>query len=587
MKRFFLVFVLLLFFSFSCAIEISVEQHLRDADISDDGHFTTRLSDSVSIDSIWFSEETECDDSNVVEICYVLSSTCSESSYNVSIEIGSDSGSTWVNFGENWFITFADTSGDVGDSVLPGIHCFYWIMSTDFPDTEGYDWMLLVRVSNPLFADSFSTFDSTLYQINGNDGFVVADSEYFVLTQNTTWRNGRLMTVDTFFCDTLDIKFRFKFIPGWCDVSDDSTGADGISLIFSPLLDPPLSPGGSIGIIGSAGWGIEFDTYNNFCGNPQSDINGNHIAVSIDSVACLFVGTDSVPVSLQQVNIPFDMVDNNWHDARVIVEYPHCRVILDGVTYIDSDFPDLPAPFWAHIGFSASTGDCYSEQVIDNIVVNRLESIDSLNDTTYAPLDSHRPIVSIECPESFVYSAGDSVYLHWTVDDMFWRNDPETLYIDYDTVHLEFVVWDTFAQIEVPSTCGSVFVSVAVRDSFCNWGYDSCSFVVCPKYEAKVECPATNVFVSCEFQTVEFALIDTICHSSIDSVYFTVNIVDFTGDTNSTVLVGPSANVDVSYSGDSIFIMLYGIGFTDGDSVFTTLDSVRDENGCIIVPNGF
>jgi len=537
-----------------------------------------------TIDSVWFWEETDCNDSNIVHICYILSGN----SANITISISADSGATLHESGTDWFVTFIDSAGDFG-SVAPDTHCFDWIMSTDFPDTEGYDWMVVVSALHPLFADSFSTLDFTLYQINGNDGFVAADSEYFVLTQNTTWRNGRLMTVDTFFCDTLDIEFIFKFVPGWCDVSDDSTGADGISLIFSPLLDPPLSPGGSIGIIGSAGWGVEFDTYNNFCGSPQSDISGNHTAVSIDSVACLFVGTDSVPVSLEQVDIPFDMVDNNWHNVRVIVEYPHCRVILDGVSYIDSDFPDLPAPFWAHIGFSASTGDCYSEHIIDNIVVNNPRIIDTLHsaDTAYAPLDSHEPIISIVCPESFIYSAGDSVSIHWSIDDLFWRNDPGTLYIDYDTVHLELSVPDTIAGIEIPATCESISVAVAVRDSFCNWGYDSCSFGICSQFFARLQCPPLDIFTSCQNQTIDFLALDTACHSSIDSVYFTMYIIDSTGDTNSMNLIGPSSNVNFGILGDTIQISIHNIDFFDKDSVAATLDSIRDINGCVSVPVEF
>jgi hypothetical protein len=100
------------------------------------------------------------------------------------------------------------------------------------------------------------------------------------------------------------------------------------------------------------------------------------------------------------------LADGNWHHAEVTLEYPHCLVALDGVPYIDADFPTLPAPFRAHIGLSASTGLCYSEHIIDNLVIRNPRIPDTIvvADTAAAPLDS-RP------PDSFCNWGSDNCFM--------------------------------------------------------------------------------------------------------------------------------------------------------------------------------
>lgn len=538
--------------------------------------------ETPAIDSVWFSEEIICNDSNIVSICYILSGDTAD----IIVQISSDGGENWIIAGNNRFDAFSDYMGHIGYDVPPDTHCFQWIMNEDMPGAEGYDWIITVQARKILFADSFSTLDTTLYQINGNDGFVNPDSEYFVLTQNTTWRNGRLMTVDTFFCDTLDIEFMFKFIPGWCDVAEESTGADGLSLIFSPLINPPLAPGGSIGIIGTEGWGIEFDTYNNWCGHSHSDIDGNHTAVSIDSVACLFVGTDEVPISLRQTTITFDMVDNNWHYVNVEVRNPHCKVTLDGITYIDEDFSYIPSPFWAHIGISASTGDCYTEHIIDNLLITDPTAVDTLNssDTAIAPLDAHNPQINIHCPEHYSTSPDDTITLNWSIDDLFWRGEPGTLCVEYEETSYCFEVIDTSFDIVIPATCESISINLAIRDSFCNWGYDTCSFRICSPFFGLIECAPCEMFTSCSTQTIAFLITDTVCYSTVESVYFTVEIHDSAGGVEIMNISGPSENVQLEFIGDTTRAILQDIIFANKDSVLVIMNSVLDDNGCRMTP---
>ena len=95
-----------------------------------------------SIDSVWFSEETDCDGRNVVEICYELSSDTRESTNTISVQMSDDGGATWnVPLDSIW-----DEVGDIGADVDTGLHCFYWEMGEDIPDSEGYG---IVKISLP------------------------------------------------------------------------------------------------------------------------------------------------------------------------------------------------------------------------------------------------------------------------------------------------------------------------------------------------------------------------------------------------------------------------------------------------------
>jgi len=113
---------------------------------------------TTSLDSVWFFEETDCDERNIVLVCYILNSTCPGSSFIVDVSVSPDSGRNWLNFGSGWFRTFYDTAGDVGDSVSAGPHCFSWDLGLDLPDTESMKWAVEVRVSRPMEGGEWPMF---------------------------------------------------------------------------------------------------------------------------------------------------------------------------------------------------------------------------------------------------------------------------------------------------------------------------------------------------------------------------------------------------------------------------------------------
>ncbi len=109
-----------------------------------------------------------------------------------------------------------------------------------------------------------------------------------------------------------------------------------------------------------------------------------------------------------------------------------------------------------------------------------VESV-STADTT-GPLDSHPPIINIECPPEF-NSSGDTLKTHWNIEDLFYVNHPTQLDIhccDHDT---SITTTDTLFNWIVPDMdeCPGCTLVVAVRDSFCNWGYDTCFFSISPE----------------------------------------------------------------------------------------------------------
>jgi len=112
-----------------------------------------------NIDTLWFSEETDCDSVNTVEICYILSNECGDSvPSGVELYLSTDGGTTWISAGESDFGTFSDYTGDYGDSVYPGTHCFQWLLSADIPDLEISDG--IVRAVAECYGSDTSTMDT-------------------------------------------------------------------------------------------------------------------------------------------------------------------------------------------------------------------------------------------------------------------------------------------------------------------------------------------------------------------------------------------------------------------------------------------
>jgi len=122
---------------------------------------------SVSIDSVWFWEETDCNDRNIVQICYIFSSDSPDSEYTVSVQMSGDSGETWtIPLDSLWA-----HEGDIGDGVLPDTHCFFWEMGYDLPDSEGIFEVMVSIFGTELICEFADTIDMFPHIERITDGY--------------------------------------------------------------------------------------------------------------------------------------------------------------------------------------------------------------------------------------------------------------------------------------------------------------------------------------------------------------------------------------------------------------------------------
>ena len=102
-----------------------------------DSCYSFTIRQPVVIDSVWVDVETDCNDSNIVTICYALSGDTADIVY---IEASDDAGASWGIIPS----TLIAPAGHIGANILPGIHCFGWLVSDDLPGIESASFMLKV-----------------------------------------------------------------------------------------------------------------------------------------------------------------------------------------------------------------------------------------------------------------------------------------------------------------------------------------------------------------------------------------------------------------------------------------------------------
>ncbi|MCD6594508.1 VCBS repeat-containing protein, partial [bacterium] len=177
--------------------------------------------------SIEYNEETDCDGINTVEICYTIDSPDSLPA-DVSIQFSSDGGTSWAVSPS----TVTDAEGDLGINIVPGDHCFYWILSTDVPGIEGRDWSARIIVSALDSSDTayyFAPLDSRPPDVNIFDYPVQIQFPDSVIlnwsVEDLFWSHqpGTLSiicgsdTIDTVLSDTF-----FVWHPDWSTISCDN-----------------------------------------------------------------------------------------------------------------------------------------------------------------------------------------------------------------------------------------------------------------------------------------------------------------------------------------------------------------------------
>jgi len=445
------------------------------------------------IDSVWFSEETDCNDSNIVRICYRFSSTCPGSLQVVSISISPDSGISWEEVGTAWFTHVRDTIGDIG-YITPGTHCFEWLMDID-TIAEGRSWM--VRAELVSREGLWVVMDSLVTRMCQNRGF--------------SFKN---------YPDTIFLVSRPYLYKGFCDwPHHDFIAVDSIRLGYG-IWSAEIGPAG-IYVSYEGSNNVEIYDFN-LIYLRTINLSRAYSRVGLSVIwqrdlfyadSCWYIIIATPPTMLPQyrvckLNLDLDSVINfspvfTDSDGRneitgITYAYGHLYIctfrrepstgichlgriyMLDPNTYAVIGYKDSPGPVPENIEFEGGRfyishfqhGICRIWEIggmlADAVVAN-------------APLDSRPPRVRISCPETTIFTGGIA-HIAWHIEDKFYSGDPCTVKVDFCGRETTYIVSDTSLDIIVPAdiSCDSDVVIVAVRDSFCNWGYDTCVFEIRP-----------------------------------------------------------------------------------------------------------
>ncbi|WP_437927332.1 L-type lectin-domain containing protein [Sorangium sp. So ce291] len=185
------------------------------------------------------------------------------------------------------------------------------------------------------------------WSFNG-DAFWDAEALSGVLTEARRDQAGTLVYRNPIAADAFTATFEFRLGRG-----------DGLGFMLQTTGETAVGePGGSLGMVGLAGYGIELDTFDNF---DCRDRDGNHVGVDNLAQRCS---------SLSQVESNVWLGDGAFHTARIELDEGEVSVIIDGETLIQGfaidGFPVGSAFFY---GFAAGTGDAVARQQIRNVSI--------------------------------------------------------------------------------------------------------------------------------------------------------------------------------------------------------------------------
>ncbi len=475
---------------------------------------------TVSVDSVWFWEDTLCNDSNIVTICYDL--TCD--SADISVEMSANAGTTWsvpLN-------TLLDTAGNLGVGVPPGEHCFRWVMSEDYYGHEHCRFM--VNISANWWEDDICTLvdtfnvaslegvagitgglptglamlDSSLafaqsgdnpsiYIVNGDiDSIerVLLDPGYPETWQDLAYDGQFLYALEYF-----DVKV-YKLDPltgAIIATSGVNPGERGDGLAYDPIHD-------CLWITGH-GWFL-----NKLDPNTLELIDSYHLQQFDSTSSPNPEGLTMAYGKLFVVSDPHGKI--GWLDLD--------NIRNDTVIFINK----CTLPGWDQ----APEGLAFDGQHIlyANSYNHTVYAIGNYSDTVDAVsyidcLDSRLPQVTLSLPEATCVNAGEE--LIWSIEDLFWADDPCTLYVSGCGIEERHIISDTHFTWTAPARpCSSITVIIAARDSFCNWGRDTVHISVSSGPIAEVIRPAPcGDITSCEDQNIIIHIWDTTGHAIFDS----------------------------------------------------------------------
>ena len=424
-----------------------------------------------TIDSLWFFEETDCNDSNIVHICYILSGDTAD----VSVSVSADSGLTWVLAGEEWFTSLLDTMGDMGIGIASGTHCFQWLMSEDLPGVEGGDWWIRVEIVTLL--DTFAIIDSIDVISPYGWGLAYGDDHFWLyhlwnghLYKKTNIHPDSAAVDSVFLCDdcNTDIDYKDGYI--YFSTNKDRGVADDTLKRFD----------------------LDSETFELIYASPYPD---NYQCAQIIDSSLFFSHYDAATMwQLLHIDLrlplPVSSIDTLLELPRDYTTDVEGMAYALGYLWGVNNFGRLlqinPVTFEvvkSHVvpnSGSGAEGLCWdgSNMWYQNNVLGKLYKIvicDSLADNVIStgPLDSKVPDVELTVPVEPLMP-GDTCLFSWIVDDLFWVGDLSEVHIFGCDIDESYSVDGTSLLWPISVfPCSECTVVVSVRDSFCNWNSDT------------------------------------------------------------------------------------------------------------------
>ncbi len=499
-------------------------------------------------------EETFCNDSNLVQICYEFVSSCPDSLYDIDISISDNGGSSW----DVPITSLIDADEHLFD-VAPGSHCFQWIMSDDLPFEEGEDFRLRVRLfsssglEDELIVPATLDSDTPSVSISPVPGWLVVGEEYEF----------------NFYVD--DISFELSCsLRLICCGTDTAFSISDWSFTWTPpelCTDCSLYVFATDSFCNSSVGVMDFEVRPLVCYAQISDLTFEE-ETNCDgenSVEICFRLDTSCPDSVYDLELliavdgttfspgPFTLIDAERALGEDIGRGRYCFFWI-----LSEDFPGI-------------------EEDLARMTV-QIDYIDTLwsTDTTRGVLDSRPPDIEILCPPAAL-SAGDSMYLSASVTDA----NPSLSGVTYFLSTGDTLIGGPDVSTPVPSTCDELIISAEVRDAFCNISYsDACTSTVCTRLLTNTICMPCGSYSSCFGQTMTFSILPNPCDSPVDE--FWGRLVHISGGIPTEYILDTSSeHIFLTDHSDSLIVTVDGFTFTDTDSVYLTIDSLRSVDGCI------
>ena len=425
-----------------------------------------------TIDAVWFTQETDCDNQDLVHICYYLSGGPA----HVSAIMSADSGATWGVPMDS----LIGAAGNLGLDVPSGSHCFDWVMSYDLPDTEGANWMVQVVVVS--FLDTFAVIDSINIASRPQYGWGLAfgDGFYWIYDYASQYVY-RADCVDPAVCTPIGV---MNIGEGNCDIDyDDGYIYYGKS---GGNCDKIYRRNISTGVdqeIADMNWLV-----------PGASIQGVHVIDDTLYAACY----DNRFWVNKMFTLVFDLSHSfpitNW-DTLLVADLDDCHT-YEGMTYacdylwgsnnngrmirMDVGIPAYTGCYPIPNTGVGAEGLCwdgryiwYQNRETDHIYQIMIYDSTSSKGFAMGPLDSRAPEIAMECPETL--SVGESYTFHWSYHDDFFVGDPFEVIVHCGAVAETVSTFDTLFEYTVPPECDTLFFQIAARDSFCNIGYAGCA----------------------------------------------------------------------------------------------------------------